>query len=89
MNENAYSEFANVAGSSIQVFAMVLDGGKIVWSVGSTTNGIGVQIGDNTDEAVESLKKLKQQIDGAVKFMNGKQKEINDAKGKNNDEVAI
>lgn len=89
MNDNAYSEFANVAGSSIQVFAMQLDGGKLVWSVGSTTNGIGVQIGDNTEDAVKSLKQLKTQIDGAVKFMNAKQKEINGGKAKNNDEPVI
>lgn len=89
MNDNAYSEFANVAGSSIQVFAMQLDGGKIVWSIGSTTNGIGVQIGDNTEDAVKSLKQLKTQIDGAVKFMNAKQKESNGGKAKNNDEPVI
>lgn len=86
MNENAYSEFADVSGSSIQVFAMQLDGDKLVWSIGSNTGGVGAQIGDSTTDAVKSLKQLKKQIDGAVKFMNDKQKQINDAKGKMNDD---
>jgi len=85
MNPNTYSEFAKVDGSNIQVFAMQLDGDKLVWSIGGTTGGIGVQIGDSTSDAVKSLKELKKQIDGAVKFFNDKQKEINDAKGKNDD----
>lgn len=86
MNENAYSEFANVDGSNVQVFAMQLDGDKLVWSIGGTTGGVGVQIGDSTPNAVNSLKQLKKQIDGAVKFMNDKQKQINGAKGKTNDD---
>lgn len=82
MNENAYSEFADVAGTSIQVFAMKLEDGKIVWSIGSNQNGIGVQIGDSTADGVKSLKRLKKQIDGAIKFMNDKQKEIHDETAK-------
>ncbi len=78
MNPNVYSEFSEVDGSNIQVFAMMLDGGKLVWSIGSKQNGIGVEIGDSTAQAVKSLKHLKKQIDGAIKFMNDKQKEIND-----------
>ena len=89
MNENAYSEFANVDGSSVQVFAMRLDGDKLVWSIGGTTGGIGAQIGDSTPNAVNSLKQLKKQIYGAVIFFNDKQKEINDGKGKINDEPTI
>jgi hypothetical protein len=89
MNENAYSEFANVDGSNVQVFAMQLDGDKLVWSIGGTTGGVGAQIGDSTANAVNSLKQLKQQIDGAVKFMNERQKKINDEKAKSNDEPKI
>lgn len=89
MNENSYSEFANVDGSNVQVFAMQLDGGKLVWSIGGTTGGIGAQIGDSTPAAVESLKQLKKQIDGAVKFMNAKQKEFDGGKAKSNDEPVI
>lgn len=73
-----YSEFADVAGTSIQVFAMKLDDDKLVWSIGSNQNGIGAQIGDSTPDALKSLTRLKKQVDGAVKFMNDKQKEIND-----------
>jgi prefoldin subunit 5 len=82
MNENVYSEFSDVAGSTVQVFAMKLDGDKLVWSIGSKQNGIGVEIGDTTTEAVKSLKQLKKQIDGAIKFMNDKQKEIHDETAK-------
>lgn len=89
MNENAYSEFANVDGSNVQVFAMQLDGDKLVWSIGGTTGGVGAQIGDSTANAVNSLKQLKKQIDGAVKFMNDKQKQINDGKVKNDDDTKI
>jgi hypothetical protein len=89
MNENAYSEFANVDGSNVQVFAMQLDGDKLVWSIGGTTGGVGAQIGDSTPNAVNSLKQLKKQIDGAVKFMNDKQKQINDGKVKNDDDTKI
>lgn len=85
MNENTYSEFATVEGSNIQMFAMQLDGDKLVWLLGGTTGGVGAQIGDSSANAVKSLKELKRQIDGAVKFMNAKQKEINGAKGKIND----
>lgn len=87
MNENTYSEFATVDGSNVQVFAMQLDGDKLVWSIGGTTGGVGAQIGDSTSNAVQSLKQLKKQVDGAVKFFNDKQKQINDAKGKNDDGV--
>jgi hypothetical protein len=73
MNQNAYSEFADVAGTNIHVFAMKLEDGKIVWSIGSKQNGIGVEISDSTPDAVKSLKQLKKQIDGAIKFMNDKQ----------------
>jgi hypothetical protein len=89
MNENAYSEFANVDGSNVQVFAMQLDGDKLVWSIGGTTGGVGAQIGDSTPNAVNSLKQLNKQIDGAVKFMNDKQKQINDGKVKNDDDTKI
>lgn len=89
MNENTYSEFATVDGSNVQMFAMQLDGDKLVWSLGGTTGGVGAQIGDSTPNAVHSLKQLKKQIDGAVKFMNDKQKQINDAKGKINDDVKV
>lgn len=88
MNDNHYSEFTNVDGSNVQVFAMQLDGGKLVWSIGANTGGIGAQITDNTSDAVNTLKQLKKQVDGAVKFMNDKQKEIHVAKGKNNDVAA-
>lgn len=78
MSDNAYSEFVNVEGSSVQVFAMRLDGDKLVWSISSTTGGVGATIGDSSEQAVKSLKQLKQQINGAIKFFNDKQKEIND-----------
>lgn len=78
MNEQAYSEFAEVAGTNIHVFALQLEDGKIVWSIGSKQNGIGVEISDSTADGVKSLKRLKKQIDGAIKFMNDKQGKIND-----------
>jgi prefoldin subunit 5 len=82
MNNNPYSEFAEVAGTNIHVFALQLEDGKIVWSIGSKQNGIGVEISDSSTEAVDSLKRLKKQIDGAIKFMNDKQKEIHDETAK-------
>lgn len=77
MSDN-YSEFATVAGTNVQVFAMRFEDGKQVWSIGSDSNAVGVRIGDTTDQATKSLKELRKAIDGAIKFMNDKQKEIND-----------
>lgn len=78
MNENVYSEFSDVAGTSIQTFAMEVESGKLVWSIGSKQNGIGVEISDSSADAVKSLKQLKKSIDGAIKFINDKQKEKHD-----------
>lgn len=78
MNDKTYSEFAEVAGTNIHVFAMQLEDGKIVWSIGSKQNGIGVEISDSTPNGIKSLKRLKKQIDGAIKFMNDKQGNTND-----------
>lgn len=88
MSENSFAEYSTVDGCSVQMFAMLLDTDKLVWSISSGTGGVGVQIGDSTPAAVESLKQLRKSIDGAIKFMNDKQKEINGGKEKNNDETA-
>lgn len=77
MSDN-YSEFANVAGTNIQVFAMRFDDDKQVWSIGGDGNGIGLRIGDTTENSVKSLKELRKAIDGAIKFMNDKQEKTND-----------
>jgi hypothetical protein len=77
MSDN-YSEFANVAGTNVQVFAMRFEDGKQVWSIGADTNGVGVRIGDTTEESVKSLKQLRTAINGAIKFMNDKQGNTND-----------
>jgi len=77
MNSDAFAEYSDVSGSQIQVFAMKIDG-KVVWSIGSDTNGIGIKIGDSTPYAVDSLKELHKSIGEAIKFANVKQKEIND-----------
>ena len=77
MSDN-YSEFANVAGTNIQVFAMRFEDDKKVWSIGADSNGIAVRIGDTTEQSVESLKQLRKAIDGAIKFMNDKQGNTND-----------
>lgn len=77
MNDNSFAEYTEVSGSQIQVFAMRIDD-KIVWSIGSDTNGIGIKIGDTSPYSVESLKDLHKSIGEAIKFANVKQKEIND-----------
>lgn len=86
MNDKVYSEFVDVAGSSIQIFAMQLDTDKLVWSIGSTTHSVAIQMGDTTKDSVKTLKQMRKSIDGAIKFMNGRQKQINVEKGKKNDE---
>lgn len=85
MNDNAYSEFVNVDESSVQIFAMLLDTDKIVWSISSTTHSVSFNLGDNSADAIKTLKEMRKKIDGAIKFMNEKQKQIDVAKGKNND----
>ena len=77
MSDN-YSEFANVAGTNIQVFAMRFEDNKQVWSIGADSNALAVRIGDTTEQSVESLKQLRKAIDGAIKFMNDKQGKTND-----------
>lgn len=77
MSEN-YSEFATVAGTNVQVFAMRFEDGKQVWSIGSDSGCVGVRIGDTTEESIKSLKELRNAINGAIKFMNVKQEKTND-----------
>lgn len=78
MNNNTYAEYTEIAGSLIQIFAMQLDSNKLVWSISSNTHGISIQINDNTENAVQSLKDLHRAIDGAINFLDVKQKEVND-----------
>lgn len=85
MNDNVYSDFVDVDGSSVQIFAMQLDTDKLVWSIGSTTHSVGIQLGDSTVQSKKTLKQMRKAIDGAIKFMNDKQKQIDVEKGKNND----
>lgn len=73
-----YSEFVNVNGTNIQVFAMKFDDEKKTWSIGAENNGIGIRINDTTENPVQSLKELRKTIDGAIKFLNDKQGKIND-----------
>lgn len=87
MNPNEpYAEFVDLGESRLMVFAAQYEDTSS-WSIGTTSGQhVGVQIGSNTVNSLEELKRLKKAIDGAVKFYDNINKQ-NDAKGKINDEV--
>lgn len=87
MNE-PYSEHFTVGDSRMMVFAMQHEDGKLAWIVSSTDHNVQIQISGQDSAGLIELKDFRKAIDGAVKFLNEKQKEFNGGKEKNNDESA-
>jgi len=80
-----FAEYVDLGTQRLQIFAMRSDG-KSIWSISNMSGNIDISIKSMDADALQQLKNIRKAIDGAIKFMNDKPKDIDVAKGKNNDE---
>jgi hypothetical protein len=84
-----FAEYVDLGTQRLQIFAMRSYEHKPIWSIRNMGGNVEVSIKSIDADAVQQLKNMRKAIDGAIKFLNDKPKEIDDAKGNINDESQI